>query len=258
MFSFSDLCLTGFGAVQRRALPLAERASPLALFRLSDGDRGGLGRPTIVLTIDDGPSSRTAEMLDLLRRHKASATFFLHTDHIDSTPGGEALVRRMLAEGHEVGNHMPADVPSATLSAERFAAEFRRSDARLRELGAAPTLFRPAGGGFNDARMGPVLDELGYEHQYVLGSYLPWDVAVTAPKQYADQLARGLFPGAVLVLHDGDHTSGPRAENTVVTLERLLSRLDEQGYQARSLGEARRLTPSKLEPPCPAPSRFAG
>ncbi|MEM9185748.1 MAG: polysaccharide deacetylase family protein [Planctomycetota bacterium] len=228
--SLITLCLSGCAALQRRALPVAERLSPLGVFRVH-----GIVEKTVALTIDDGPSRRSGDILDLLRGHGATATFFIHTDHVEETAGGEELVERMLSEGHEVGNHMPADVPSATLDAETFATEFRRSDARLRQLGVSPRWFRPAGGGFVDKRMGPVLDEFGYEHRYMLGSYLPWDVAVGAPNSYADQLIAGVFPGAILVLHDGDHAHAKRLDHTLVTLERLLERLSERGYQARSL-----------------------
>lgn len=227
------LAAFNFGCLQRRLVPLVAGAQPLGLYRLD-----GLATNTVVLTIDDGPSSRTAEMLDLLAEHGATATFFLHTDHVDQRDDGAGLVARMLAEGHEIGNHMPGDRPSIELSAEDFAAGFAEADTRLRELGAEPTVFRPAGGAFRDETMGPTLDRHGYEHRYVLGSYLPWDVYVPAPKRYAKQLIDGAMPGAILVLHDGDHHEG-RAERTLITLRLLLAGLKDRGYQARSLRDAR-------------------
>jgi peptidoglycan/xylan/chitin deacetylase (PgdA/CDA1 family) len=64
----------------------------------------------VALTLDDGPDAATTPaILDLLRQHGARATFLLITSRV---PGNEELVRRMLAEGHEIGNHMPRDEPS--------------------------------------------------------------------------------------------------------------------------------------------------
>ncbi|MEE9579507.1 MAG: polysaccharide deacetylase family protein, partial [Gemmatimonadota bacterium] len=61
-------------------------------------------RPTVALTIDDGPDpATTARILDVLERHGARATFFLITDRV---PGNEAILRRILDEGHEIGNHL--------------------------------------------------------------------------------------------------------------------------------------------------------
>ncbi|MEN1680269.1 MAG: polysaccharide deacetylase family protein [Planctomycetota bacterium] len=227
------LAAFNFGCLQRRVVPLVAKSQPLGLYRLNEQTTN-----TVVLTIDDGPSSRTGELLDLLAEYNATATFFVHTDHIDQCEAGEAMIARMLTEGHEIGNHMPSDRPSIELTAEEFDAEFAKADSRLRELGAAPTVFRPASGAFSDETMGPTLDRHGYEHRYVLGSYLPWDVYFPAPKRYAKQLVNGAMPGAIFVLHDGDHHEG-RVERTIETLRLLLAGLKETGYAARSLADAR-------------------
>lgn len=227
------LAVLNFGRFQRLAIAMLARAKPLGVYWAD-----GVESQTVVLTIDDGPSSRTAEMLDLLRDYGATATFFVHTDHVDGAAGGGALITRMLAEGHEIGNHMPSDTPSIQLSAAEFARGFAESDQRLRELGADPKLFRPAGGAYADSTMGPALDRYGYEHRYVLGSYLPWDVYYAAPQRYARQLVGGAYPGAIFVLHDGDHHEG-RAERTLTTLRLLLAGLQDRGFTARSLMQAR-------------------
>src|SRR5437016_5065317 len=66
-------------------------------------------KPLMALTIDDGPDATgTRAILDVLARHGARATFFLLADNIR---GNEELVSRLLAEGHEIGNHMLRDEP---------------------------------------------------------------------------------------------------------------------------------------------------
>jgi peptidoglycan/xylan/chitin deacetylase (PgdA/CDA1 family) len=74
--------------------------------------------PVVALTIDDGPDPvATPEILDVLKRHGARATFFLITDHIS---GNEETLVRMVKEGHEVANHLMHDQPSIRLAPSEF------------------------------------------------------------------------------------------------------------------------------------------
>src|SRR5688572_6735261 len=74
---------------------------PGCLYRVRTQDR------LVALTLDDGPDERTTPLiLDQLRRHGARATFILIGERV---AGREALVRRLVEEGHEVGNHLMRD-----------------------------------------------------------------------------------------------------------------------------------------------------
>jgi len=215
-------------------LGTAERLFPDALFRVP-----GLAPRVVALTIDDGPSHRTSLLLDLLEAHHARATFFLHTDRFATVPDSLPLLDRLLAAGHEAANHMPDHRPSLHLATADFEAEFARAHAFLRHHGAHPRLFRPAGGCYA-ARMLPTLRRHGYFPRIILGSYLPWDTHLPLPEAYAAQLAAGAFPGAVLVLHDGEPSPGAspsRADRTVRALGTLLPRLRDQGYAVVPLGD---------------------
>ncbi|MFZ4764928.1 MAG: polysaccharide deacetylase family protein [Roseimicrobium sp.] len=218
--------------VYRKVLVTAEKLAPNGLFQVP-GVRG----KQVALTIDDGPSTRTAELLDLLYSFNSRATFFLHTDQFDSIPGASSVVQRMVGEGHEIANHMPDVRRSIALSAEEFEAEFERAHRRLQEAGQVPRFFRASGGIFHVTRMLPSLRRFDYFERFVMASYLPWDTHLPFPHGYANQLAAGVFPGAIYVLHDGDHAKGNRLARTFEALRTLLERLQQQGYRAAPLGD---------------------
>ena len=100
----------------------------------------------LALTIDDSPDSATTSLLlEVLRTYDVHATFFVITDQI---PGNESILRQLLEEGHEIGNHQTRDERSNRMPPERFAEELRESHRILAEY-ADPRWFRPGSGRFN-------------------------------------------------------------------------------------------------------------
>ena len=77
----------------------------------------GTREPVVALSIDDGPSEATPEILEVLAANDAHATFFVIGQNVLDRPD---LARRMLAEGHELGHHMMVDEPSIDLSPSEF------------------------------------------------------------------------------------------------------------------------------------------
>src|SRR5688500_12072277 len=72
----------------------------------------------VALTLDDGPDSTTPPaLLSILARNDARATFFLISGNL---PGNDTLVRRLVREGHEIGNHLTRDEASISLSPREF------------------------------------------------------------------------------------------------------------------------------------------
>ncbi|MEO1656419.1 MAG: polysaccharide deacetylase family protein [Pseudomonadota bacterium] len=234
------LMLVGCGHGQRVLLPLGERLQPEALFRLPTEER------VIYLTIDDGPSPSTAAILDLLAAYNATATMFVHTDHVT---GHEDLVLRAVAEGHTFANHLPEDRSAKDFSAEKFEAEFRESHCAIEALtGAAPTYYRPPLGAYRSERMGPALRSLSYEapggRPYILTSFLPWDAGGMTETRfdgwnrfaagfYGRQLGGSAFPGAIVIFHDGPRAV--RTKHTLRSLEIFLKRATARGFAIRGL-----------------------
>lgn len=175
------------------------------------------------ITFDDGPSRNTPQLLSLLDQYGIPATFFLLGKQAELHPD---LVRRIVAEGHEVGNHSFSHPNLRLLPPERKIEEIRRTDAILRSLGAAPLFLRPPYGAF-DGHTVEAADALGLS--VVLWSVdsrdwrrLPADYAKlrnTRGYAYAPGMLRGVF-----LFHD-THKS------TVEDLPRIIRELRAGGCQ---------------------------
>ena len=109
------------------------------------------------LTFDDGPSVNTPKLLDTLAEYGIPATFFLLGNQAERHPD---LVKRILEEGHEVGNHSYSHPNLKVVSPARKEAEIQRTDAILRSLGASPLFMRPPYGSY-DAYTEKVAQSLG-------------------------------------------------------------------------------------------------
>jgi len=95
----------------------------------------------VALTLDDGPVGGTSRLLDLLRRKHARVTFFVLGEHARAHPG---IVRRMVAEGHAVGNHSWNHPQFWHLSRAQLRSQLARTDATLKRItGTRPRLVRP-------------------------------------------------------------------------------------------------------------------
>ena len=181
----------------------------------------------VALTIDDAPDpSTTAGILAVLEQHGARATFFVIADQI---PGNERLLERIVAEGHELGNHMTHDEPSFELDPEEFERELLRAEAMLAPF-AATRWFRPGSGYYND-RMLDILDRHGY--RCALGSVYPVDAQMSWSGLAATWIRWQTRPGAVIILHD----RGERGRRTVQTLGKVLPALSGKGYRIVTLSE---------------------
>ncbi len=183
--------------------------------------------PLVALTIDDGPDATTTpELLRLLARHDAQATFFMIGERVR---GNEAVVSRLVADGHELGNHLARDEPSILLSPERFERTLLETDSTLSRF--APVRWaRPASGWYNRAMMS-TLTAHGY--RCALGSIYPFDAQIASPRFVAHYILRRVRPGAIIVLHDG----GERGVRTVAVLRTILPELQRRGLRLVTLTE---------------------
>jgi peptidoglycan/xylan/chitin deacetylase (PgdA/CDA1 family) len=183
--------------------------------------------PLVALTIDDGPDpASTPLILTELRRQDARATFFLITDRLR---GHEPLMRRLVGEGHELGNHFTQDRPSIRLSLPAFEADLLQAHRDLAPWGH-PVWARPGSGWYSQAMIG-VLQRHGY--RCVLGSVYPFDAAIPSVAWATRYILRNVRPGAIVVLHDG----GSRGRRTARVLAGVLPELRRRGYRVVSLSE---------------------
>ncbi|RFB04615.1 polysaccharide deacetylase family protein [Parvularcula marina] len=242
------------GTVQRVAVPAAEPLIPAGMMRLPAAGEDKF----VVLTIDDAPSSRTQEIVDLLARYDARATFFVHTDQISEDTRLALLAA--IEQGHELGSHLPADEPAWKMSEEEFSAAFAKAHTELATFGDGARLyFRPPHGIYRPRNMDTSLTAYGYDRplaalgiqrRYVLASFIPWDAGgnktntddpdlnAKRARKYAGQLARNVYPGAIVVFHDGEAGGREaRLAATFISLEAFLIAMDEKGYDVISLSQ---------------------
>lgn len=192
--------------------------------------RGNKRRRELALTIDDGPSPGSAELLALLRELQVPVTLFVISGHLDR--GDPAYLAQALADGHAIGHHMHDDSVSARLSPAAFSQAFDRAAADLRGAAAPRGLplrwFRPGGGWIRPSMLKTVA-ERGY--RLVLGSIFPWDTFHPPLDWMAWFVLRNAHPGAILVLHDRPDT----LPATIELLRRVVPALRQRGYRFVSL-----------------------
>ncbi|KAJ3060092.1 hypothetical protein HDU98_003888 [Podochytrium sp. JEL0797] len=195
----------------------------------------GVSAKIIALTIDDSPSIHTAEILDILHRHNAKATFFIIGSYVTALPDGEELLARMVREGHELANHTMLDRPTIGLTREQFEEELVQVDAMIMRhqprIEGGVKWFRPGSGVFSQ-EMVDIAESHGY--RTILGCRFPVDTTSKNPTLNSWHVCSGIHPGAIVVLHDAREWIKP-------TLEILLPQLNEKGYEVVNAGELYRL-----------------
>jgi peptidoglycan-N-acetylglucosamine deacetylase len=175
--------------------------------------------PVVALTFDDGPTPQgVAWASQVLRQHDARGTFFLIGEAV---PGQESLVRTLVADGHEIGNHSFSHVRMVGHGAAFYDSEIMRTDALLRAAGAPrPTLFRPP---YGKKLIG--LPRALARHDYRL---IMWDIedppGAGTPQEYARQMVDQARPGSILLVHLMYRSNGVAREALPLIVEGLARR----------------------------------
>jgi peptidoglycan/xylan/chitin deacetylase (PgdA/CDA1 family) len=194
--------------------------------------RGRSDRNAVALTFDDGPSPDTERILDVLRAHEASATFFMVGREVESFPG---IAQRVLAEGHEIGNHSYSHPSYLFQSSTETHCQIRRAQSVIAEtIGVRPQMVRPPYGVRTPAyfRATRALDL----------QTVQWDVAGfdwrrITPRQIADNVLRKAQPGSIILLHDGDSAGKIARKNTVEALPLIIRGLRDSDLQIAPLSQ---------------------
>lgn len=202
-------------------------------------------QPVIALTFDDGPSPYTAQVLDILDRYQVKATFFVIGQNVERHPD---LARRIVAEGHVIGNHTYSHpLWGAVETPGRMAHELDAAAAVIQETtGVTPTLFRPPHG-WRSPWMISLAHRKGY--QVVTWSISPDDWRQPPPEVIVRRVVSRARPGAIILLHDGLETQqNPPVQNTVEALPRIIETLQAQGYRFVTIPELEQLrTPPEAQ-----------
>ena len=189
---------------------------------------GDTSQKVLYLTFDAGyENGNTAKILDVLKKQEVPAAFFLVGNYMEKN---KDLVRRMVAEGHIVGNHTMhhPDMQKKDLAA--FAKELTDLEDLFREITGKelPKYYRPPQGLYSQKNL-EMAKSLGYKTVFWSLAYADWDNNKQPTKDYAfSKLLPRIHNGAVLLLHS---TSKTNAE----ILDELLTRYKEMGYTFASL-----------------------
>ena len=206
------------------ALTYAVRA-PSCAWLAPSVHRGVITRPAIALTFDDGPSESTAELLEILARHKAPATFFQCGTSVRRLP---QVAREVAAAGHEIGNHSDTHPKLHFKSRAFIYGELASAQETIQAVtGLRPRYFRAPYGvrwfGLREAQQ-----RLGL--MGVMWTTIARDWKLAAPGMVA-RLLEGAGNGAILCLHDG-RAAQPRPDvrGMLEAMRELLPKLMERGF----------------------------
>jgi peptidoglycan/xylan/chitin deacetylase (PgdA/CDA1 family) len=185
------------------------------------------------LTFDDGPNPDiTPQLLDVLARHGARATFFLVGERV---LGNEAIVARIAAEGHELANHLMRDEPSVLLPDPEFRRQLRQVSSLLAPYGKI-RCFRP-GSGWLTPRM--IRSAAQQDLRCVLGDVVARHDGVARDKRIQRYLLRRIRPGSIVVLHEG----APNRRGVVSATDQVLAELSHRGLAAVTVSRLTGLGP---------------
>lgn len=170
----------------------------------------------IALTFDDGPNpATTTRILDLLKKYNAKATFFVLGQNI---AGNEEILKRMVAEGHEVANHSFTHPNLTTLSPEQVKQEIEQAQVAIEKvIGKRPTMMRPPYGAVNQT----VMNTMNLPAIYWSVDSLDWKSR--NPQAILSVIQANTHPGSIILMHD-------IREPTADSLEPVLQYLQSQGY----------------------------
>ena len=183
--------------------------------------RQGTTRSRVVaLTFDDGPHTTSPELLDILKRYGAHATFFLVGSNVVQHPDS---VKRMLAEGNDIGNHTRTHLRLPGLRPDQIRAELNNNTIVIDRAAAYRVrLFRPPGGQFDDR----VTAEAAKEGMLtVLWSNNTGDWQAKDPRWIANRVLSDIQPGDIILLHE-DYPQ------TLAAMPSILEGLRARGFRA--------------------------
>lgn len=189
----------------------------------------------VALTFDDGPGQHTGKLLDALKAEKVPATFYVVGPNVDSHPGA---VRRMFAEGHQVGNHSWTHRQMTALSADEMLKEMRDTDAAVeRAAGHRTSTMRPPYGAIN-------ADVRAAMAKYSTGQIITWSVDTLDWKTRnaeatLESVRNDTKSGSIILMHD------IHAE-TVQAVPQVIRHLKQQGYTLVTVNDL--LAPEKPQP----------
>ena len=200
-------------------------------FRPPFGDnivRFNTNQRIVALTFDDGPSPpNTERLLEVLAKHDVKATFFMIGNRIERHP---ETARRVIAEGHQVGNHSYSHPLLGFLPPTSVQRQIERTDKLIRQVGVtgdivfrAPVL----------TRFLPVAWVLAKGNRaHISCDVWSWDWTTQNPDRITNTVLKKVKPGSIIVLHDGKASNrNADRSGTIEATDRIITALKRDGYE---------------------------
>ncbi len=190
--------------------------------------------PQVALTFDDGPDPRyTPQILSTLARHKAQATFFMLAGHVQAA---STLAAEVVSAGHEAAMHLASHDRKVAKDDARTLEEIRRTrEAIATATGAQAQLLRFPFGYLG--RQSPALLLACHGVHTIHWSFSSMDSRL-APARIEARVRRFLFPGAIVLMHDGVAPGSRYAKDrlaTIAALDGVLRACQERDLQVVSV-----------------------
>jgi peptidoglycan-N-acetylmuramic acid deacetylase len=184
----------------------------------------------LYLTFDCGfENGNTPPILDALKKHNAKATFFVVGNYVSTSPD---LVKRMVQEGHIVGNHSYHHPDMSQMNKEEFLKELDELETLYEQTIGSPMTkyYRPPQGKYSENNL-QIAKELGYKTFFWSLAYVDWNQDSQPSHEEAfDKLLKRVHPGAIVLLHNTSKTNGE-------IIDELLTKWEEMGYTFKALNE---------------------
>ena len=210
--------------------------------RIWEVRRGDPEARAVALTFDAGSTATfTPSMLETLRRHGVRVTIFITGEFADRYP---ELLKQMIADGHEIGNHSYAHPDFTTLEDDAIRREIRRTEEAVKRVGGVSTKpwFRAPYGARNPHVLDLVVRE-GYWSIYWTIDTIDWREDAT-PALIRQRIRERLQNGAIILAHLASH-------HTMEALPDILTELKQEGYRIVKVSEILH-PPKRKKPPLPA------
>jgi peptidoglycan-N-acetylmuramic acid deacetylase len=185
----------------------------------------------IYLTFDAGfENGYTTKILDVLKKHNIKSTFFLVGNYLETEP---ELVKRMINEGHIIGNHTYTHPDMSKISdVEVFKKELIQFEEKYKSLTNQELIkfYRPPQGKFSEDNLKHA-QHLGYKTFFWSLAYVDWYVNDQPAKEQAfKKLIPRIHPGAIVLLHSTSKTNAD-------IMDELITKWKELGYSFKNLNE---------------------
>jgi peptidoglycan/xylan/chitin deacetylase (PgdA/CDA1 family) len=183
----------------------------------------------VALTYDDGPRLPTTEgLLDVLKRHNASATFFLVGKRAEKNP---ELVKKIYGAGHELGNHTYSHDLLIFKSSKFVRNQIQKTDNIIRACGYDREIHFRSPHGMKLFTDSWALKKM--KRKNVLFDVVAWDWTSPGVQEIVDNVMKDVKPGSIILMHDGCGN-----ENDIVAAsDVIITKLKEQGYQFLTISE---------------------